>query len=153
MKINRRSFVKTTAFVSLVPSIISCDQKDVKNIEEKELMEAANSPILQLKSLTVPVIIESMELLKCGDIYVVRTRSKDGAEGISVTNKKVDFLYPVFLQQVKPFFIGKDARDIESLLYFEPQIKAKDGSLNVPTGYGFGMVNAEELLKKAKKVG
>jgi L-alanine-DL-glutamate epimerase-like enolase superfamily enzyme len=116
MTINRRNFIRKTATASLVPSILSCYQKDAVNIDESELTKAANNPILNLKSLGMPIIIESMELLKCGNNYLVRTRSKEGAEGIAVTNKKVVFLYPIFLQQVQPFFIGKDARDIESLL-------------------------------------
>jgi len=81
------------------------------------LIETAEKPILALATLTSPLIIESMELLKCGKISVVRTRSKDGPEGIGVTNSRMNILYPIFLRQVAPFFIGKDARQIESLLY------------------------------------
>jgi L-alanine-DL-glutamate epimerase-like enolase superfamily enzyme len=116
MNINRRNFVKTTAAISFFPSILSCKTMRNVNIDENELIEAANRPIIQQKYLTTPIIIDSMELLKCGENYLVRTRSKDGAEGISLTNTKVTFLYPIFLQKVIPFFIGKDARDIESLL-------------------------------------
>ncbi len=116
MNINRRDFLKTSSAVSLFPSIFSCKTIRNVNIDENELIEAANRPIIQQKYLTTPIIIDSIELLKCGKNYLVRTRSKDGAEGISVTNKKITFLYPIFLQKVIPFFIGKDARDIESLL-------------------------------------
>lgn len=114
MNINRRNFVKTAAAISLFPSIIA--KSAIKNNDESELIKAANRPIIEQKHLTSPIIIESMELLKLGNNYFVRTRSKDGAEGISVTNKKVTFLYPMFIKQVIPFFIGKDARNIESLL-------------------------------------
>ncbi|MFC1569362.1 mandelate racemase/muconate lactonizing enzyme family protein [bacterium] len=117
MNINRRDFMKTTAAASISPSIVSARIKNKNDVNENELIEAANRPILQLKSLKEPIIIDSMELLKYGKNYFVRTRSKDGAEGISVTHKKVTHLYPIFLQLVKPFFIGKDARNIESLLY------------------------------------
>ena len=41
----------------------------------------------------------------------------------------------------------------ETAHLFEPPIQAKDGVLNVPTGFGLGMLNAEELLKKAEKIG
>jgi len=116
MNINRRDFIKTTSAVSFFPSIFSCKTIRNVNIDENELIEAANRPIIQQKYLTAPIIIDSIELLKCRKNYLVRTRSKDGAEGISVTNKMVTFLYPIFLQKVIPFFIGKDARDIESLL-------------------------------------
>jgi L-alanine-DL-glutamate epimerase-like enolase superfamily enzyme len=116
MNINRRNFLRTTAAVSFFPSIFSCKTFRNVNIDENELVKAANRPIIQKKILTTPIVIDSIELLKYGDNYFVRTRSKDGAEGISVTNKMVAFLYPIFLQRVIPFFIGKDARDIESLV-------------------------------------
>lgn len=116
MTLNRRNFIKTAATASFAPAVISCRQSENTEILEDELLKAANEPVLKLNSLTSPVIIESMELLKCGKNYLVRTRSKDGAEGISVTHKKVDILYPIFLKQVQPFFIGKDARNIEALL-------------------------------------
>jgi L-alanine-DL-glutamate epimerase-like enolase superfamily enzyme len=73
-------------------------------------------PVLHVESFTSPVIIESIELLKSGKFFVVRTRSKDGVVGLSVTNEKIGFLYPMLLQQVIPFFIGKDARDLEALI-------------------------------------
>jgi L-alanine-DL-glutamate epimerase-like enolase superfamily enzyme len=43
-------------------------------------------------------------------------RSKDGAEGISVAHSTMSTLYPIFLRNVKPFFLGKDARDLDLLL-------------------------------------
>jgi L-alanine-DL-glutamate epimerase-like enolase superfamily enzyme len=117
MNINRRNFVKTTAGLGFVLPFTSCAQHKHGKINENELVKAADSPVLQLTSLSDPLIIASMELLKSGDNYLVRTRTKDGAEGISVTNNQVGFLYPIFLQRVAPFFIGKDARNIESQLH------------------------------------
>jgi hypothetical protein len=63
MVIDRRNFIRTTTTASLVPSILSCYQKDAIDIDENELIKAANSPILNLKLLDIPIIIESMELL------------------------------------------------------------------------------------------
>jgi len=54
--------------------------------------------------------------LKGRKSYIVRTRSRDGTTGISVANGKASFLYPLFLRQVAPFFLGKDACELESLL-------------------------------------
>jgi L-alanine-DL-glutamate epimerase-like enolase superfamily enzyme len=62
-----------------------------------------------------PVKIESIELLKHGSTYFVRTRSSDGAIGLAPT-KQVELFIPIFEKLVAPFFIGKDARDIESLV-------------------------------------
>ena len=65
--------------------------------------------------IKTPVKIESIELLKRGSNYFVRTRSTDGAVGLAPT-KQVELFVPIFKQLVAPFFIGKDARDIETLI-------------------------------------
>jgi L-alanine-DL-glutamate epimerase-like enolase superfamily enzyme len=62
-----------------------------------------------------PVIIESIEMLKRGSNYFVRTRAKNGAVGIVGTKQVEDFI-PMFEHLVAPQFIGRDARDIESLI-------------------------------------
>jgi L-alanine-DL-glutamate epimerase-like enolase superfamily enzyme len=44
-------------------------------------------------------------------------RSKDGAVGISVANNSQQrSLYPIHVNRLQPFFLGKDARDLEELL-------------------------------------
>jgi L-alanine-DL-glutamate epimerase-like enolase superfamily enzyme len=43
-------------------------------------------------------------------------RSTDGAEGISVGHGELRSLYPIFLNRVQPFFIGRDARELDLLL-------------------------------------
>ena len=63
-----------------------------------------------------PVIIESLELLRYKDSFLCRVRSRDGAEGISVAHSGIAALYPIFLLNLKPFFLGKDARDLDLLL-------------------------------------
>ena len=81
------------------------------------LDRAAAAPVLKLDGLKSPVIIDSMKLLKKGNDYLVHVRSKDGAEGVSITNPpRAQYLDHVFKQLVAPFFIGKDARDLDSLL-------------------------------------
>ncbi len=115
---NRRNFLKTATTAGLALPLSSCINvgMDNKVINEQDLIDICNKPVLKIDSLNQPIIIESMELLKLGDTYFVRTRSKDGIEGISVTNNKIDILYPILLKLIIPFFIGKDARQIETLL-------------------------------------
>jgi len=57
-----------------------------------------------------------VELLKSGSHHFVRTTSSDGAVGISECNDRIRYLYPILQQLVMPYFKGKDARDIESLV-------------------------------------
>jgi uncharacterized protein YbaR (Trm112 family) len=87
-----------------------------KNVTAAELDAAAALPVLTPEILACPVMIESIELLYNGRFYTVRTRSKDGAEGIAVTNDKAAYLYPILQQRVIPFFLNKDARDLEALI-------------------------------------
>ena len=83
-----------------------------------DLDRVAAAPVLKQDGLTSPVIIDSVRYLKKGSDYMVHIRSKDGAEGVSLVNPpKGEFLGPVFKQLVAPFFIGKDARDLENTLW------------------------------------
>ncbi len=80
-------------------------------------MKLAEEPVLQRRLLKEPVLIESLDLLRVGQTYLVRIRSRDGAESITVPNaSRIRLAHPIFTQHVAPFFIGKDARDVESLL-------------------------------------
>jgi L-alanine-DL-glutamate epimerase-like enolase superfamily enzyme len=83
----------------------------------QELHRAALAPVLKRDGLKSPVIIDSLRLLKKDDEYFVHVRSKDGAEGIAVTNPRPEYLDRILKQVVFPFFIGKDARDLDRLLW------------------------------------
>jgi L-alanine-DL-glutamate epimerase-like enolase superfamily enzyme len=75
-------------------------------------------PVLRRDLLKAPVKIDRLELLRNGTTFLIRVRSSDGAESVTVpNNSRLLDVYPLFLRQVVPFFIGKDARDLESLLW------------------------------------
>jgi L-alanine-DL-glutamate epimerase-like enolase superfamily enzyme len=65
---------------------------------------------------TAPVIIESVDLLRLGNNFLCRVRSRDGAEGISVAHSGMSTLFPIFLRNLQPFFLGKDARELDLIL-------------------------------------
>jgi L-alanine-DL-glutamate epimerase-like enolase superfamily enzyme len=118
MKSNRRQFIKTSAMagaLGLLPANILHGGIDYK-VSSYELEEAAMAKVLKTRLFTSPVKIESIELFKYKDDYFVKSRSTEGAIGIAFTNNKVSYLYPLLQKQVIPFFIGKDARDLESLI-------------------------------------
>ena len=81
-----------------------------------QLDKAAAAPVLKIPSVKSPVKIASIELLRGGKNYFVRTTSADGAVGVAVTNSRAGYLYLILRQLVIPYFIGKDARDLESLI-------------------------------------
>jgi L-alanine-DL-glutamate epimerase-like enolase superfamily enzyme len=81
-----------------------------------KLDEILRRPVLKRELFDTPVIIETLELLRYGDSFLCRVRSPDGAEGISVGHSGLNALYPIFIHNLHPFFIGKDARDLDLLL-------------------------------------
>jgi L-alanine-DL-glutamate epimerase-like enolase superfamily enzyme len=73
-------------------------------------------PVLKRELFPSPVVIESLELLRHGDSFLCRVRSRDGATGLSVGHGGLGVLYPLFVHNLQPFFVGKDARDLDLLL-------------------------------------
>src|SRR5579864_8892999 len=74
-------------------------------------------PVFKRELFKDPVIIQSIELLTRDKQYICRVRSKDGHEGIAISNaQQMEVLYPIFTKRIAPFFIGKDARNIEQLI-------------------------------------
>ena len=78
---------------------------------------AADLSVLERNRLDAPVIIDSIRLLRKEREYYVHVRSKDGAEGLAFTNGRAPYLFPILNQLVIPYFIGKDARDLEEHLF------------------------------------
>lgn len=87
-----------------------------KAVTEEALSEIMESRVVNVSMLTAPIIIQKIELIFNYGTYFVRTTSKDGLVGIGVCNDRVKFCYQILEQQIAPFFIGKDARDLEALM-------------------------------------
>ncbi len=84
----------------------------------QRLDRIASAPVLKVDAIERPVQVASMELLRNGRNFLVRVRATDGHEGIAVPNAMhMVHLYPVFVNRVAPFFVGKDARQLEPLLW------------------------------------
>src|SRR4051794_22021943 len=104
---NRRAFLSASAGAALL--LHAADDKDSAIPEYQK-------PVFNLrKFLPNPVKIASIDLLQSGKNYFVRTRSTDGVEGIVLTKDMEDFI-AILQRRVIPRFIGKDARDLESLV-------------------------------------
>jgi L-alanine-DL-glutamate epimerase-like enolase superfamily enzyme len=93
------------------------DKRRLPHPRLEDLDRAAAAPVLKTADLKSPVIIQSIRLVKKDKETFVHIRSRDGAEGISVTNQRGNTLDNILKQQIVPFFIGKDARDLENLLW------------------------------------
>ncbi len=119
MRPTRRSFLGTAlgAGISVAAASGANSAEDRRDLDRR-LDEILAAPVLGVEGIEKPVKIASMELLRNGRNFLVRVRSTDGAEGIAVPNAMhMIHTYPIFLNRVAPFFVGKDARQLEPLLW------------------------------------
>jgi L-alanine-DL-glutamate epimerase-like enolase superfamily enzyme len=81
------------------------------------LDEILKQPVLKKEMFTAPIIIKTLELLYYKGNFLCRVRSADGAEGMSVGHPfQQKLLNGIFVKRLQPFFIGKDARELETLI-------------------------------------
>jgi L-alanine-DL-glutamate epimerase-like enolase superfamily enzyme len=125
MKPTRRRFLKANLLGGLAAALpfstLAADtqaslSRKTLNPRYARLDEILKQPVLKRELFATPVIIESLELLRYKDNFLCRVRSRDGAEGISVGHSGLKALHPLFLYNLHPFFVGKDARDLDLLL-------------------------------------
>src|SRR4030042_2925976 len=124
MRTNRRNFISSGLAGGLaaalpLPSGGSEAQGAGSGAQKPDytrLDEILKQPVLKKGLFTTPVIIETLELLHYKTSFLCRVRSTDGVEGISVGHTGLNSLYPIFVNTLKPFFIDKDARDLDLLL-------------------------------------
>ncbi len=124
MKTNRRGFLGSTVRGSVAAAlpqpVLGADsprsESRHQNPRYAKLDEILSQPVLKRELFAFPVIIGTLELLRYKNSFLCRVRSRDGAEGISVGHSGLDALYPIFLLKLRPFFLGKDARDLDLLL-------------------------------------
>jgi hypothetical protein len=70
------------------------------------LARLMTAPVLRRELLPSPVPIQSIELIKARDQFLVRARSTDGAVGMSVGHPDVlEFTSPILARRVAPFFV------------------------------------------------
>ncbi|MEK7407708.1 MAG: mandelate racemase/muconate lactonizing enzyme family protein [Acidobacteriota bacterium] len=121
MKANRRNFISTTlggglASVRSADATPSGQASQAPKSRYAKLDEMLKQPVLKKQFFDKPVIIETLELLRLGNSFLCRVRSREGAEGISVAHSGMSTLFPIFLRNLQPFFIGKDARELDLIL-------------------------------------
>nr|WKN37224.1 mandelate racemase/muconate lactonizing enzyme family protein [Tunicatimonas sp. TK19036] len=136
MQPNRRNFLKATAATVATTSFFSSSSAQLQP-EDKSLDTVLSQPVLNRTLFPDPIIIDRLELLRYEDNFLCRVTSKDGAEGISVSNNmQMVSLYPIFVLRLQPFFLGKDARDWEQLLedvyVYQSNYKLQNLALWVP---------------------
>lgn len=91
--------------------------KTTHTVSPEDLQAAHDRPSLDVSAIDRPVTIESLTMRHRDGAFVVHALSSDGAEGLSFCNAKAKQLHPIFNQLVAPYFVGKDARDLEDHLW------------------------------------
>jgi len=123
MKANRRKFITTSLIAGSTTPFLplsSCDSTISEQTypDYSTLDNVLKQPVLKRDLFPSPVIIESLELLRDRDNFICRVRSKDGAEGISIGHPFISRQgYPMFVNSLHHRFIGKDARDLDGLIF------------------------------------
>jgi L-alanine-DL-glutamate epimerase-like enolase superfamily enzyme len=113
----RRKFLTATGLLGATAGLGARSSGPPSPPDYSDLDAALARPVLRRELFPDPVIIESCELLEHGGSYFVHVRSTDGAEGYcSGHNARMPHLYPMSVQRVNPYFIGKDARDLDQLV-------------------------------------
>jgi hypothetical protein len=116
---SRRLFLQGAASVGVLGTIGTKNAVagEAKADLARRLQQAAAAPVLRRDIFPRPIVLSGVELLRSGRHFIVRARSKDGAEGLAEANGAVlDSAWPILTRRVAPFFAGQDARDLDSLL-------------------------------------
>lgn len=97
----------------LPDSVNGAEPGSVESIEA--LRTIGDKPVLVTSFITEPVIVASLELLRSGNTWLMRARSRAGVEAVTVPHQdKVALAWPLLLKHLIPPFIGADARDLEA---------------------------------------
>lgn len=120
MPTTRRTFLQSSLSLAGGLSLTQCtspEKEPEENNRYAQLDEILARPVLKTGLFPDPVLIDTLELIRYEDNFICRVRSKAGAEGLSVSNNaQMRSLYPIFVNRLQGFFIGKDARALEQLL-------------------------------------
>ncbi len=117
MSLLRRDFIKAGIVAAPLAKPSQRASANTNDLAVK-LEKAMTTPVLRTELFKQPVKIAALDLLKNGKNFIVRVRATDGTEGIASAHDSVmATTYPIFTKRVAPFFIGKDARELESLIH------------------------------------
>lgn len=135
---SRRNFLKTSLAGAAGIALSSCKNNTESIQADYAVLDSIlEKPVLKKELFNNPVIIESLDLLRYKNNFICRVRSTHGALGYSVgNNAQLESVWPIFNVRLKPFFIGKDARGLETIfeeLYvYKSNYKLQNLALWVP---------------------
>ncbi|HSV15086.1 MAG TPA: mandelate racemase/muconate lactonizing enzyme family protein [Tepidisphaeraceae bacterium] len=120
----RRAFLQSAAAAGVSASLVRAGDSapatapTSPSVTKAELDHILDQPVLKTDFLSSPVMVASIEVLRNGRNFLLRTRSTDGIVAITVPNSdRLANVYPLLINQIIPVFLNKDARTLESLLW------------------------------------
>lgn len=115
---NRRHFLQAGAAIGAsAPLSLVQSQPFSAQTNYAELDAVLVQPVFKRDLFKEPVVIESADLLQHEDNFIVRVRSAQGVQGYAICNNAhMIYLYPIVLHKIFPLFIGRDARDLETIV-------------------------------------
>jgi L-alanine-DL-glutamate epimerase-like enolase superfamily enzyme len=124
LKRGRRQFLKCAGMASLAGIAGCADAAESAGTgvewqagDRLRLDDFYRKRFVRQELLPEPVILKSMQLLKRDDNWFVRAESASGMVGLAMAHPTgLSRFYPILLQDVLPFFVGKDARGVEALV-------------------------------------
>ena len=118
MKTNRRRFIGKPLIAGLAAAAGSRLRADERSGPDKAVLaRILAEPVFCRDLLMGSVKVDALELLRREQQFLIRVRSGDAESTTVPNNARLLDAYPLFLNRVAPFFVGKDARDLESLLW------------------------------------
>ncbi len=119
MSLKRRKFLQQSvlggATLGAPGYLLGSDRLSEENYQKID--EAAALPVLKRNLFKDPVTIKRIALRHYQGNFICEVEDGSGNMGYSISNNaRMHFLYPIFIKQVAPFFIGKDARDLDKLI-------------------------------------
>ncbi|MCK4752201.1 MAG: mandelate racemase/muconate lactonizing enzyme family protein [Planctomycetes bacterium] len=109
MEFNRRRFLKTALSTGLLAAL-------PKGVLAAGKLKELTLPVLDAGLISGPVKIVSIEYLRNRELDFIRAESTDGVVGIALTNNRLRYFGPMLRKLVMPYFLGKDIRQLESLV-------------------------------------
>ncbi len=122
MKTNRRKFLATASVLggatAFAPVSSFSSPSTASAPDYSDLDAALRMPVLRKELFSDPVIIDKLELLRDRNNFIYRVRSAEGAVGISIGHPNIARnSYPMFEYSLHHHFVGKDARNLDRLLF------------------------------------
>ena len=101
---DRRHFFKTTLAAASASLL-------------KAIVPAYEQPLFNLHRFSKTAItVRSIDVLRIGKSYIVKATSGEGVTGFALGKNPIEDYIPILLHRVAPFFVGKDVRDLETLV-------------------------------------